>query len=282
MLPEKDQMEITKKAQILHNPKNNLTLNQKLCRKLKCRRLKILSEAHEVPVPRQWWWMAWCAIFLLCQDLDDSQHLKTTSDLAWRFEVDVPADDVCFNISHDQVEELIFLASNPKKQRTEVKLSTLSPSEKAEFEKAKQTEVDNWLKTGTVCKILRNKLSAEQILRCRWIYVRKPIEDKDEQKRIGKDKKAKARLVVLGFLDPCPLTKCNETVLHLDDNPECWFYSWLPQWTGNCHHLTSKPPFCKARRRRDECWPSNQFPKWQKPCSSNPPKCVNSPSQHMD
>ena len=158
-------------------------------------------EAHEVPVPDSDDDGLMCDL-LLCQDLDDSQHLKTTSDLAWRFEVDVPADDVCFNISHDQVEELIFLASNPKKQRTEVKLSTLSPSEKAEFEKAKQTEVDNWLKTGTVCKILRNKLSAEQILRCRWIYVWKPIEDKDEQKRIGKDKKAKARLVVLGFLDP--------------------------------------------------------------------------------
>ena len=157
--------------------------------------------AHEVPVPESDDEGLMCDL-LLCQDLDDNNHLDAAYDLAWRYEIDVPVEDNCQFMPVEKVEEIAFLASNPKKQRTEVKLSTLSPSEKAEFEKAKQTEVDNWLKTGTVCKILRNKLSAEQILRCRWIYVWKPIEDKAEQKKTGKTRKAKARLVVLGFLDP--------------------------------------------------------------------------------
>ena len=71
------------------------------------------------------------------------------------------------------------------------------------FETAKSAEVANWLNTGTVCRILRDKLPAEQVLRCRWIYTWKPIESPTDQlKAGGRSHKAKARLVVLGYLDP--------------------------------------------------------------------------------
>eukprot|EP00435_Cladocopium_sp_Y103_P006472 s6061_g2.t1 len=135
-------------------------------------------------------------------DVDDSSHLCHAENLAWRFEIDVDENlqENVFNAEH--IEDVIFLATTAKKQRTEVKLSQLTASEQAEFAKAKDAEISNWLSTGTVCRILRNQLSAEQILRCRWIYTWKPIEDKEEQKKHGKDRKAKARLVVLGYLDP--------------------------------------------------------------------------------
>ena len=159
--------------------------------------------AHEVPVPdTDDDDEALLCDLLICQDIDDNSHLQDVSILAWRFNVEVPVDEVPTHVCEDQLEELIFLATNAKKQRTEVKLSTLTASEQQEFEKAKRAEVENWLKTGTVCRILRNQLSPEQILRCRWIFTWKPIEEKAEQIKQGKTRKAKARLVVLGFLDP--------------------------------------------------------------------------------
>eukprot|EP00435_Cladocopium_sp_Y103_P069198 s167_g32.t2 len=139
---------------------------------------------------------------LTCMDVDPQDHLQSSDHLAWRFEVDIDNPGDISLLTIDQLEDVIFLATASKKQRTEVKLSHLNSSEQAEFAKAKEAEITNWLSTGTVCRILRDKLSPEQILRCRWIYTWKPIEDKLEQQKVGKDRKAKARLVVLGYLDP--------------------------------------------------------------------------------
>ena len=98
---------------------------------------------------------------------------------------------------------MAFLASASKRQRSEVKLSELSASEKIEFQKAKMTEVHNWIKTGTVSKILRNQVPPSQILRCRWILTWKPVDTSpDESNQQRKATKAKARLVILGYLDP--------------------------------------------------------------------------------
>ena len=137
---------------------------------------------------------------LTCTDVNVEMPGAPDSNYAWRMELDVP--EVISNDSYMPIEDLICVATNQKKQRTEVKLSTLSPEEKEEFEKAKLSEVNNWLQTGTVSKVLRDQLSPEQILRCRWIHVWKPIEDPKDQQRLGKSRKAKSRLVVLGYLDP--------------------------------------------------------------------------------
>ena len=62
------------------------------------------------------------------------------------------------------------------------------------------------MKTGTVSKVLRSKLAPEQILRCRWVLVWKPWEGIDPETNEKGNKlhthKPKARLVVLGYLDP--------------------------------------------------------------------------------
>ena len=76
---------------------------------------------------------------------------------------------VCQNNQQVTEDELLFLATAGKKHRTEVKLSTLDPSERLEFESAKVKEVNNWRQTGTVAKMFRHELSPEQILRCRWL-----------------------------------------------------------------------------------------------------------------
>ena len=98
------------------------------------------------------------------------------------------------------------MVSNAKKTHAEVKLTQLTPAEKEEFKKAKQTEIQSWLKTGTVGRILRSQLQPEQIIRCRWILTWKALDPTDVKKDAAgnpiRTHKAKARLVVLGYLDP--------------------------------------------------------------------------------
>ena len=68
---------------------------------------------------------------------------------AWRCELELPS-----NVSQEQAEswsaDEILLATADKRQRTEVKLSTLNAEEQRAFQTAKETEIRNWLKTGTV------------------------------------------------------------------------------------------------------------------------------------
>ena len=123
--------------------------------------------------------------------------------LVWKIEVLVGDQEMQEWREADDPAELSFVVSAAKKQRAEVKLSELSQQEREEFTGAKATEIKNWLKTGTVTKMLRNQLPPEEILRCRWVLTWKPIEPSDrDPSQPDKHSKAKARLVVLGYLDP--------------------------------------------------------------------------------
>lgn len=161
-------------------------------------------EAHEVPVPET-------------SSTDDElivTHLISTDEepilfvqddmrhVAWRLEIEVDQRDIDNWKSEDNPDDLAFLVTAAKRQRAEVKLSSLNESEAKEFKDAKRSEIMNWLRTDTVCKMLRNQLSPEEVLRCRWVLTWKPIEPKDQDPKNPKERKAKARLVVLGYLDP--------------------------------------------------------------------------------
>eukprot|EP00435_Cladocopium_sp_Y103_P021824 s3570_g5.t1 len=147
---------------------------------------------------------------LLCCDDEVLTVDPVETPCAWRFEVEVPNQWSQEDLQHFSADE-ILLAST-EKQKTEVRLSMLNAEEKKAFQEAKQTEIKNWLATGTVSKILRSKLAPEQILRCRWLLVWKDKESPEnnstqsENSVMGKSKlqthKPKARLVVLGYLDP--------------------------------------------------------------------------------
>lgn len=84
-----------------------------------------------------------------------------------------------------------------------MKISTLGAHDRKLFEEAKTKEVDSWLSTSTVCRILRHQVPAENILRCRWILTWKEADEPEVSKTAPSSRqKAKARLVVLGFEDP--------------------------------------------------------------------------------
>ena len=127
----------------------------------------------------------------MCFHLDD--------DAAWKFEVDVTDMDIQNWKAETNPHEMAFIVSAAKKQRSEVKMTQLSPQEKEMFHAAKMKEIDSWLATETVCKILRHQIPMENILRCRWILTWKPVDSAE-----GNQTKhtPKARLVVLGYEDP--------------------------------------------------------------------------------
>ena len=140
---------------------------------------------------------------LLSIDTETNALEESVENLAWRCEVLIAQEDVDEWKNEEDPSDLIFVASAAKRQRSEVKLATLSTSEQKEFQKAKESEVQNWLKTGTVSRICRSLIPEEQILRCRWICTWKPLDPEEIKANQGtKHHKAKARLVILGYLDP--------------------------------------------------------------------------------
>lgn len=130
-----------------------------------------VEEIHHVE-PNQYWE---CALTLTHQEL--IQTMDPSCDVA------------------------VLLASAAKRQKAEVKLKDLTPEQVQEFERAKVKEINQWLDTGTVRAILRNRIPESNILRSRWILTWKEVDDL-EAAQLGSDRKAKARLVVLGFEDP--------------------------------------------------------------------------------
>jgi hypothetical protein len=114
---------------------------------------------------------------LLCIDVDDEVYFSIEHPgFAFRCEFNVPAHAVPkdANAESDQVA-WTMLSSGSAKQRTEVKMSELTPQEKTLFEQAKQKEIDNWIQTNTITKVLKNQIPPEQVMRSRWILTWKPL-----------------------------------------------------------------------------------------------------------
>ena len=149
-------------------------------------------QPHEIPIPDDTADELVCDL-LTCHDVE-TEIGPDGQDLFWRTELEISPEQLTNAMqsqNQNREEAFLFLATTAKRQRTEVKLSTLDPAERQEFENAKNKEVNNWLQTGTVAKIFRHQISPKQILRCRWLYVWKPLEDpKEIKENNGKSRKA--------------------------------------------------------------------------------------------
>ena len=110
-------------------------------------------------------------IQLTCHETACALSCHDTHDAAWRCEFEIPIERTPDRQVPTEKETWVLLATSAKKQRTEVKLTTLTPEERHEFELAKDSEVQNWIRTGTISSILRNQIPEEQVLRCRWILI---------------------------------------------------------------------------------------------------------------
>ena len=143
-------------------------------------------------------------------DDDDELYAETyptlhvEADQCWKFEVPICALDVARWKEEAKPHEMSFLVSAAKRQRSEVKLTQLSKEDRERFQQAKLKEVDSWISTETIVKVLRNQIPRENVLRSRWILTWKEIDNSHDtpQNQSAPKYKPKARLVVLGFEDP--------------------------------------------------------------------------------
>ena len=134
-------------------------------------------------------------IMLTCPERESQHHHALVA------EIELTKDDFqkCLGKTCDYQEN--YLASAAKKEKVEVKTKDLNPQETELFKKAKEKDIFSWLATDTVRKILRSKIPEGQLLHSRWVLTWKPL-DQQEKEETGQERKAKARLVILGYEDP--------------------------------------------------------------------------------
>ena len=77
---------------------------------------------------------------LWCVD-NDPTVCPLDTDTAYHMEVIVNSDDIEAWKAEENPHEMLFVASAARRQRSEVKLATLSPEEKQQFQKAKEAEI---------------------------------------------------------------------------------------------------------------------------------------------
>ena len=148
-------------------------------------------------------------LYLTCQEPTNEFTCEDAGIRCWTCEFDMNLKEPLASHTPGTEESWLLLATTAKKQRTEVKLSSLSAAELAESQKAKQAEVENWITTGTIRATLRNQIPEEQILRRRWILTWEPLDAAGQNGEILGPKrcpgnpprthKPRARLVVLGY-----------------------------------------------------------------------------------
>lgn len=133
----------------------------------------------------------------------DEQCFHLEEDQVWMFEVPICQADIAKWRQETNPHEMSFLVSAAKRQRSEVRLTQLSSADRSRFEEAKAKEIESWITTGTIARILRNKIPLEKIMRSRWILTWKEIDEGDQGNSPTNPRhKPKARLVVLGYEDP--------------------------------------------------------------------------------
>ena len=121
------------------------------------------------------------------------------NDLLWELQLldhEYETETAALFCSEPSAFEQICLATNERKKRVELDYRKMSFQDQKLFDAAKQKEVKAWLDHGTVKKLSKGSLKPEQVMRCRWLLTWKdPLPGTTE-------KRAKARLVILGFEDP--------------------------------------------------------------------------------
>ena len=141
-----------------------------------------------------------CSVLLAEDGLPFLEYPETCNiDECFSLQIELNENDIHKWFQADKPEALAHVASVAKRSRSEVQIKNLSLEDRFLFEKAKHAELNCWLQTSALKPILRRHLNPDQILKSRWVLTWKPIDDAPPE---GPHRKAKARLVVLGFQDP--------------------------------------------------------------------------------
>ena len=111
----------------------------------------------------------------------------------------------CKQIGEDQIiaDQVVLMAADMRKKRVEVKLKELNTEDQHRFAVAKHKECGAWLSHKTVTKVAKGQIPEHAIMRCRWLLVWKSPSGNEEPGDLNAEgKRAKARIVVIGYEDP--------------------------------------------------------------------------------
>ena len=129
--------------------------------------------------------------------VEPSPHLQSSPDACLALEIDLPERKTAKKGYWLRNLEA-FVVNQAKKNHVEVCERRLTPSEKAQFETAKQKEVKNFILAKVFEQVpVEQRPSRDQVLKMRWVLTWKLGTDGDDSTR-----KAKARAVILGYQDP--------------------------------------------------------------------------------
>ena len=114
---------------------------------------------------------------------------------------DVDSEDVhsLREYSETESEEWLALLLADARRKAEVNVSRLTEAEKPLIDKAKKSEVDDWVKNSVFTIAKRSGIAKNRIMAMRWVLTWKKVGPSAEHPT---GQKGKARLVIKGFTDP--------------------------------------------------------------------------------
>jgi hypothetical protein len=131
---------------------------------------------------------------------DDADYVVGSPNQFWEMDI-TPPDWQPENL--DNPQETVLLATEMRKKRVEVKLRDLGEDDQLRFAAAKDKEIRAWLGHKTVQRVAKGKIPDNAIMRCRWLLSWKNANGDEPPGELALNgKKAKARLVVIGYEDP--------------------------------------------------------------------------------
>ena len=103
----------------------------------------------------------------LAMTLENTEEHKKESHHVLVAEIEMKRDDFNKYLGKTYDYQETYLASAAKRQKVEVKLKELSSEDLKLFKQAIEKEIESWLATDTVWRILRNQVPEGQLLRSR-------------------------------------------------------------------------------------------------------------------
>ena len=125
--------------------------------------------------------------------------LVCSPEQCFALEIPLSANDVFNWYQESNPEEMVCVALASQRAHAEVHVKNMTSQERQLFEEAKNQELNCWISTNSLRPVLRKHLNPNQILQSRWFLTWKQIPAEDDRPAT---RKAKARLVVLGYQDP--------------------------------------------------------------------------------
>eukprot|EP00435_Cladocopium_sp_Y103_P009579 s5005_g2.t1 len=132
---------------------------------------------------------------------DTLDFWESTGHQVW--EIDITPPNVESVLAASDFEEVVLLATELRKKRVEVSLKELGEEDQLRFAAAKDKEIRAWLHHKTVQKVAKGRIPDHAVMRCRWLLTWKGANGDEPPGELALNgKRAKARLVIIGYEDP--------------------------------------------------------------------------------